>query len=95
MMNVVSDTDVTFVSEISAWLYSFVTFIETEEEAKDSMSKLMGVIRAAADEGAVTSYVVEDTIEFSETKFKDELPNIGNWRDMTKWSGWVGKNYFT
>ena len=94
-MDVVSDTDVMFVSEISAWLYSFVTYIKTEEEEKDSMAKLMGVIRAAADEGAVTSHVVEDTIEFVETKFKDELPNMGNWRYMTKWSGWVGKNYFT
>ena len=62
MMNVVSDTDVTFVSEISAWLYSFVTYIETKEEAKESMAKLMGIIRAAANEGAVTSHVVEDTI---------------------------------
>ena len=59
------------------------------------MAKLMSVIRAAADEGAVPSHVVEDTIEFVETKFKDELPNMGNWRYMTKWSGWVGKNYFT
>ena len=62
MMNVVSDLDVTFVSEISACLYSFITYIETEDKAKDSMTKLMVVIRAAGDEGVVTSRVVEDTI---------------------------------
>ena len=95
MMNVVSDLDVTFVSEISAWLYSFITYIETEDEAKDSMTKLMGVIRAAGEEGVVTSHVVEDTIEYVETKFIDELPNMGNWRYMTKLSGWVGENCFT
>ena len=67
MMNVVSDLDVTFVSEISAWLYSFITYIETEDEAKDSMTKFMGVIRAAGEEGVVTSNVVEDTIEYVET----------------------------
>ena len=67
-MNVVSDLDVTFVSEISAWLYSFITYIETEDKAKDSMTKLMGVIRAAGEEGVVTSHVVEDTIEYVETK---------------------------
>ena len=78
MMNVVSDLDVTFVSEISAWLYSFATYIETENEPKDSMTKLMVVIWAAANEGAVTSHVVEDTIKFVETKFQDELPNMGN-----------------
>ena len=48
------------------------------------MAKLMVVIRAAADEGAVTSHVVEDTPEFAETKFNDELPNMSNWRYMTK-----------
>ena len=61
-MTIVTTLDVEFVSDISAWLYSFVTYIETEEEANDSMAKLMGVIRAAADEGAVTRYVVEDMI---------------------------------
>ena len=65
-MHVVTTLDVSFLSEISAWVYSFVTYIETEEEAKDSMAKLMGVIRDAADEGALLSHVVEDTIEFAE-----------------------------
>ena len=36
--------DVVFVKEISAWLYLFVTYIETYDEANDSMAKLMQVI---------------------------------------------------
>ena len=95
MMTIVTTLDVEFVSEISAWLYSFVTYIETEEEESDSMDKLMRLIRAAADAGAVTRVLVEDTIFFVETKFQDELPTMGKWRYMTKWSGWVGENCFT
>ena len=91
MMTVVTTLDVEFVSEMSAWLYSFGSYIETEEEASDSMDKLMRLIRA----GAVTRSLVEDTILFIETKFQDKLPNMGNWRYMTKWSGWVGGNCFT
>ena len=40
----VKTLDVVFVKEISAWLYSFVTYIETSDEANDSMEKLMQVI---------------------------------------------------
>ena len=55
----------------------------------------MRLIRAAANAGDVTRSLVEDTILFLETNFQDQLPNMGNWRYMTKWSGWVGKNCFT
>ena len=55
----------------------------------------MGVITAAAADGDVTSSLVESTLYFVETKFETELGRIGNWKYMTKWSGWVGENCFT
>ena len=61
-MHVVTTLDVSFVSKVSAWLYSFVTYIETREETNDSMTKLLRVISAAADDGDVTSSLVEDNL---------------------------------
>ena len=40
LMTVLSNTDVDFVSEVSNWMYYFVVYVETEEEAKDSITKL-------------------------------------------------------
>ena len=61
--------DLAFVKEISAWLYSFVTYIETSDEANDSMAKLMQVIEAVKMKGEVSNSVVENTILFIDTKF--------------------------
>ena len=85
-MTVLSDFDVAFVSEVSDWMYSFVTYVENEEEAKDSMTKLKDVITAAAD-GDVRKSLVDDTLYLLEIKFEDQLVRMGNWRYMTKWSG--------
>ena len=63
-MHVITTLDVSFVSGVSTWLYSFVTCVETQEEADDSMTKLMGVITAAAADGNVTSSLVESTYIF-------------------------------
>ena len=68
-MTLVMKLDVAFVKEISAWLYSFVTYIETSDEANDSMAKLMQVIEAVKMKGEVSNSVVENTILFIDTKF--------------------------
>ena len=94
-MHVLTTLDVSFVSEVSAWLYSFITYVETEEEAADSVTKLMAVITDAAVDRDVTSALVESTILFVETKFETELRCVGNWNYMKQWSGWVGENCFT
>ena len=64
------ELDVAFVKEISAWLYSFITYIETYDKASDSIAKLMHVIQAAKINGDVSTSVVEDTILFIEAKLK-------------------------
>ena len=87
--------DVNFVKEISAWLYSFVTYIETCAEANDSMTKLMAMIEAVKMVGDVSKLVIENTISFIDTKFKPELYVMGNWKYMGQWSGWVSENCFT
>ena len=74
--------DVNFVKEISAWLYSFITYIETCAEANDSMAKLMEMIEAVRMDGDVSPSVIENTISFIDTKFKPELYVMGNWNYM-------------
>ena len=68
-MTLLMKLDVAFVKEMSAWLYSFVTFIETSDKANDSMAKLMQVIQAVKIKSDVSISVVENTILFIETKF--------------------------
>ena len=51
------ELDVVFAKEISAWIYSFVTYIETHDKANDSMAKLMHVIQAAKIDGDASTYV--------------------------------------
>ena len=94
-MTLLMELDVAFVKEISAWLYSFVTYIETYDKANDCMAKLMHVIEAVEIKGDVSILVVKNTILFIETKFKTELCVMGNWIYMTQWSSWVSKNCFT
>ena len=77
-MDVLATLDVSFFSKVSLWLYYFITYVETEEEADDSMTKLMAVINAAAVDGDVTSSLVQSTLLFVETKFKTELGCMGN-----------------
>ena len=48
-------SDVVFVQEISTWLYSFVAYIETYDEANDSMAKLMHISQAAKVDGDVST----------------------------------------
>ena len=93
-MTVLYKADVDFLSEVSAWMYSFVMYDETEEEAEDSMMKLKDVIIASAD-GDVRKSLVKDTSHFVETKFANQLIRMGKWNYMMKWSGWVGENCFT
>ena len=81
---IVTTLDVSFVSEVSTWLYSFITCVETEEEASDSMSNLMAVITAAGVDGDATSSLVESTLLVVETKFETELGRMGNWNYMMK-----------
>ena len=90
-MHVLTTLDVSFVSEVSVWLYSFITYVETEEEAAYSMTKLTAAITDAAVDGDATSALVESTILFVETKFETELRRMGNWNYMKQWSGWVGR----
>ena len=94
LQSVSSEHDVAFVSEVSNWFYSFVTYIETEEEATDSMAKLKDVIMASVG-GNIKESLVVNTFEYVEDKFEDQLVRMGNWKYMTKWSGWVGENCFT
>ena len=94
-MAIMNEFDVAFVKEISAWLYSFVTYIETYDEANDSMAKLMEMVEAVKMKGEVSTSVVENTISFIDTKFQTELPVMGNWMYMAQWSGWVSENCFT
>ena len=94
-MAIMNGFDVNFVKEISAWLHSFVTYIETCAEANNSMAKLMEMIEAVRMEGDVSKSVIENTISFIDTKFQTELYVIGNWMYMGQWSGWVSENCFT
>ena len=75
-------------------MYSFVTYVETEEEAEDSMTKLKDVIIPSTDGDGRKSFV-DDTLHFVETNFADQLVRMGNWNYMIKWYGWVGENCFT
>ena len=83
-MLLVKTLDLAFLKEISAWLYSFVTYIEISDEANDSMAKLMQVIEAVKMKGEVSTSVVENTILFIDTKFRTELPIMGNWMYMVQ-----------
>ena len=65
-------------------MYSFVTYVETEEETKDSMTKLKDVITASAD-GDVKKSLVDDTLYFVETKFENQLGHMHNWKYMMKY----------
>ena len=68
-MTLLMELDVAFVKEISAWLYSFVTYIETSDKANDSMAELMQVIQAVKIKGDVSILVVENTILLIDTTF--------------------------
>ena len=82
-MTVLSESDVAFVSEVIAWMYSFVTYVKTEEEAEDSMTKLKDVIIASAD-GDVRKSLVENTLHFVETMFDYQLVRMANWNYTMK-----------
>ena len=86
LMTILSEYDVAFVSEVSNWLYLFVTYVKMEEEVTDSMAKLKDVIMASVGENIRESLVV-NTFEFVEDKFEDQLVRMGNWKYMSKWSG--------
>ena len=38
--------DKAFITEMKEWLYSFITYLETEEEERDSMSKLKEMLKS-------------------------------------------------
>ena len=71
------------LSEVSNWMYSFVTYVDTEEEAEHTMTKLKDVIIASGD-GNVRESLVNNTLDFIETKFENQLVRMENWNYMTK-----------
>ena len=77
-MRILSDADVTFVSEVSHRMNSFVTYVETEEEDKKLNDRVERHHHYFYWKNGRES-LVNNTLEFVETKFEDQMVRMGNW----------------
>ena len=84
-----------FISEITRWMYSFTTEIESEYEEQDSLDKLKSFIESSRNNEDISAAAIDFTHAFVTASFEHNLSMISKRNFSQCWNHWVSENGFT